>query len=461
MPVATAAGAASPLLQLVDLFEGLAGPLAELLGYVLLSAGTTGALALVYRWYFRERLPDGVAALVGVSVVTVTVQADQLQAGQLLKLSELIGGGPQTVFELGTVLVYVTALAAALSAAPVGVRVGDAAAKNLFSVSAVRDLEGDFGTVVRSVGRVVAVDLPEEVRDMESHDPVPASTKDELAGKTLLFPRRLTHAELRDRLTTRLKRDYGIGYVDVEFAADGRIEYLAVGSRLLGVGPTLAPGTAAVALRADPPAGASPGDVVQVWTARPNPERLLTAELRGIAGDVVTLAVDEADAPEIGGEGRYRLVTLPTEPRVDREFASLLRAADETMGAVRVAAGSPLDGETLAAVGVTVVALKPPDGSVTAIPPQSRALAAGDTLYVVARPEAIRRLESEASADGHDGGGNGTSGNEGGGEVGSDDGNADEEEGDGRRIDEGGNDDEGADAAGAGEAQPSTPRPDE
>lgn len=374
--------------------------LAHLLVYALLSAATAGVVALAYRWYFRDRIPDGAAALVGVGAVAAVVNGIKL--GQFADPTSGVGA----LLELDAVLFNVAVVAAALAAAPVGLRAGDAAAANLFSVSAVRELEGDLGTVLRSVGRVVAVELPEEIRDMETHDPVPESTKAELAGKTLVFPRRLTTAELRDRLATRIKEDHGVGYVDVELDESREVTYLAVGSRLLGVGPTLAPGTAAVAIRADPPADASPGDAVQVWTAGPDPERLLAAELRGVAADVVTLAVDEADASELGADERYRLVTLPTESGADREFASLLRAADETMAAVRLAAGSALAGGTLRAVDATVAAVKPADGPVVALPPQSRPLAAGDTLYVVARPEAIRRLEAEA-AGGDEGEGGG------------------------------------------------------
>ncbi|MFC4357399.1 potassium transporter TrkA [Halobium salinum] len=397
---------------------------ASVLGYLLLSAATTFLVALVYRWYFRERVGEGVAALVGVSAVATVLQT--------AKLSSLTGPGSAELFTLESALFNVLAIGAALAAAPVGLRVGDAAGSNLFSVAAVRDLDGDLGAVVRSVGRVTTVELPEEVADMESYDPVPESTKDALAGKTFTFPRRLDQADLRERLVTRLKEDFGVGHVDVELAADGEVTYLGVGSRLRGIGPTLAPSTAAVAVRADPPAGASPGDVVQVWetgTGSGNggstnggstngesagkrsakgkstgdtgtddgPDRLLTAELRGVDGDVVTLAADEADVASLDGDGPYRLVTLPAEPQADREFASLLRAADETMGVLTVAAGSALVGGRVGDLDGTVVAVKPASGSATAVPPRSRTLAAADTLYVVARPETVRRLETEAS----------------------------------------------------------------
>ncbi|MFB6157857.1 MAG: TrkA C-terminal domain-containing protein [Haloferacaceae archaeon] len=186
--------------------------------------------------------------------------------------------------------------------------------------------------------------------------------------------------------------------------------YLAVGSRVAGLGPTLAPGTVACTVRADPGIGASPGDVVQVWRTDPEPERVVTAELRATGGDAATLAVDAVEASALDGTTTYGLLTLPAEPRAEREFPAALRAADETMGVATVAAGSPLDGATVDDVGGTLVAVGPPDGPVEAIPRRDRPLAAGDTLYVVARPEELRRVEARAgpieeTADGDDGDG--------------------------------------------------------
>ena len=53
----------------------------------------------------------------------------------------------------------------------------------------------------------------------------------------------------------------------------------------------------------------------------------------------VTVALDESDAERLTDETGYRIVTLPAEAQADREFASLLRNADETMATVIVEAG--------------------------------------------------------------------------------------------------------------------------
>ncbi|MFC7196711.1 TrkA C-terminal domain-containing protein [Halosimplex aquaticum] len=127
-------------------------------------------------------------------------------------------------------------------------------------------------------------------------------------------------------------------------------------------------------------------------------ERVLTAEVRGTVDDVVTLAVDAADTRKLDAETRYKLVTMPVESRPDREFASVLRAADETMAAVTVADGSPLVGQPVGAIDVTVVAIRPREGPVEPLPARDRILTADDALYLVAAPEAIRKVEQAASS---------------------------------------------------------------
>jgi hypothetical protein len=378
----------------------------RLLAFVLAAGGVSGVAALVFRWYTREPVPLGVATLLGLSVVALYLNTVGL-------FSQLVGGASSGIFELDAVVFNVVAIVLAGLATPVGRRAGDRVATDVFAVTGAKELDAEVSRIVRTVGRVTAVTLPEadEIGDMESYDPVSAELKEEMGEKTLLFPNRLSVDELRDRLVARLKDDYRIGYVDVEITDRGVIEYLAVGSRAAGLGPTLGHGTVAVSVRADPAHAASPGDVVQVWrparvdpgagddeegTRRP-PERLLTGELRARSGDVVTLAVDAVDAGLLDAATSYRLVSLPAEPQADREFASLLRAADETMAAVGVTDASAVVGETLGSLDVTVAAVRTESGSIEAIPPRSRTIDAGDTLYVVARPEVLRRLEARAS----------------------------------------------------------------
>ena len=360
-----------------------------LLGLAVLSGTLAGIVALIYRWYARERIQQGLPVLVGLAGVAANLNISTA-LGQVIANSD-------DPLSMRVALFNIAAFAVATGGALVGIRVGDRFASVLFTATGARDMEGEVGRVVEAVGRVISLELPEEIDDIVGYDPVAPEIKEQLAGRTFLFPKRLTVGDLEKRLVTRLKADYGVGHVDIDLRADGTVEYLAVGSRAAGIGPTLPPETAAVAVRADPAFAASAGDVVQVWRTDPM-ERVTTAELRGVAGDVVTLAVDAADTPKLDPDTQYRLVTLPVETRADREFASLLRAAEETMALVEIEEGSPLIGQPLGSLAVAIVALRLADGGVRPIPDRGHQLTAGDSLYAIARPDELRKLEAAASS---------------------------------------------------------------
>lgn len=388
----TASGSTALQLQLQVAVESVVAFVASVAGFATVAAVVAGVAALAHRWYTREAVPPGVTVLLGLAAVA-------LYLNTTTALQQVIGGGGQRLFAVGDVLRNVVTFSVAALATPVGRAAGDHVATDLFAVSGGRELEGEVSRVVRSVGGVTDVTVPERIEDVEAYDPVDDEVKESLADKTLLFPGRLTAADLRERFVTRLQTDYGVGVVDVEFTDSGEIEYLALGSRVAGIGPTIAPGTAVVALRADPPQAAGAGDVVQVWRRPPNPERIARGELRATTGDVATLVVDENAVDAFDLEERYRLVTLPVSDRAsgDREFASLLGSADETMAVVRIERGSELDGVPVEDVETTVVAVRPAAGTVEAIPPRSRTLDAGVQVYAVGRPDAIRRLERRAA----------------------------------------------------------------
>ncbi|WP_267640660.1 TrkA C-terminal domain-containing protein [Haloarchaeobius amylolyticus] len=358
----------------------------EVLGLGVLAAAVGAGVAVLYRWYTREAVPDGVAILLGIGVVAL-----------LLNTEEALS---TTTFEEVAAATTIASIVVSGIGSDLGRRGGDAFAASAFAVTGTARLDREVSQFVRAVGRVVTVTLPEDIEDIDGYDPVDPKTKEALAETTFVFPRRITVAELRDRVVGRLKDDYGVGHVDIEIAEDGSVPYLAVGSRAAGLGPTLAPGTVAVAIKADPANAASPGDVVQVWErTEEGLQRRATGELRATQGDVVTLAVDETDAEALSDTTEYRLVTLPAEPSADREFASLLRVADETMGAVAIDEGSALAGLTVGALDVTVAAIRSPDGAVTATPPRTTPLPAGTTVYVIARPDALRTFEAAARGD--------------------------------------------------------------
>ena len=369
--------------------ETLIDAVVRILGFALLAGGTGAGVAFVFRWYSADEIPEGVAILLGVSMVAIWLNTKSALQQAII--------GNTGMLEPGTAVYTVAAFVASAIAADGGRRLGDHLAQDIFSIAAPRTMT-EVGQLVRSAGRVVAVDLPAEIEDIDDYDPVDEATKTELAGHTLLLPRRLSTAELRERLVDRLKRDYGIGHVDVEFAADGTIDYLAVGSRPAGIGPTLAPGTVAVAIRGDPAPDASPGDAVRIWRRDGDSgslRRVTGGELRGVADDVATVAVDADDATELDPDERYRLVTLPRDPGAERDLVSLLRAADETVTTLPVEAGDALEGATVGSLPVLVIAVERAGEGTTdplALPADETRLEAGDVAYVLGRPDALRRI---------------------------------------------------------------------
>ncbi|MES3516488.1 MAG: potassium transporter TrkA [Natronomonas sp.] len=392
----------------------LLADIGRMLGLVAVAGVLSTGIGLVHRWYADTKAPDGLAVLVGLSAVALYLNT----AGAL---GEVVGGQAE-LLALEAAVFNILTFAIGVIVSVTGGRLGDRIGLSLFVPDSTSP---EVGRIARSVGRTTTIELPddvEKIEDIDGYEPVRAETKEKLLDQRLVFPKRLTDDDLRARFVERLRTDYGVGHVDVDFDDDRSIEYLAVGSRESGLGPTLPPGSAAVAVRADPANSASPGDIVQVWQPKAQadgsksatestvdssgtdadgrstgPRRITNAEVRGTAGDVVTLVLDAEEAKGLDTGRRYRLVTMPVEPRTDREFAGQLRAAEETMRAVVIGEGSSLASATVGSVDIAVAAVRGVDGTVDAIPSRDRQLTAGETLYAIGRPDRLRRLEVAAT----------------------------------------------------------------
>jgi hypothetical protein len=363
-------------------FETALDAVVRILGFCVLAASAAASAAIAYRWYSADGLAEGIGVLVGITAVAVWLNTKTALQDAII--------GTTPLLEIETAVYTVAVFAASAIAADGGRRLGDHLARDVFALAGPGTID-DVGQIVRSAGRVVAVELPETIGDIDGYDPVEASTKADLAGQTLYFPRRLDAPQLCDRLIARLQRDYGVGHVDVELTADGTIEYLGVGSRQAGIGPTLAPGTVAVAVRADPAADGSPGDTIRLRAPDGDARRsVASAELRGAADDVVTVAVDADNADALGADLEYRLVTLPETPDAERELVSALRAGDEVVATLTVEPAGPLDGIEPNSLPVRVLAIER-DGDLLPFP-DADPLAVGDVAYVLGRPETLRRL---------------------------------------------------------------------
>jgi hypothetical protein len=356
----------------------------RLLGLAALSGVVAGGVAVGWRWYTRDRLPGRLAVLVGLSAVALVLNS-------VVALSQFIDVGPDPLSVTRALLTVGTFVTAGVTAL-VGRNLGDRFARDSTALVGARDVDGEVSPLVTTVGRLIAVDLPAPIEDAEGYEPISEERKATLAGKTLLFPRGLTVAELENRFETRLREDYGVGHTDVSIEPDGTIMHLSVGRRVSGLGAGLAAGTVAVAVRADPVPDSGPGDRVVLWTEGAEPTRICTGEIRGVSGDVVSLAVERETASELDSEERYRLVTLPGRERVDRDLATLFERAGWRFEAREV------EGETeersVGSVAGRVVALEGETGFVFS-PPSDRVLRAGERIYVIERSE---RTESRLGA---------------------------------------------------------------
>ena len=366
----------------------VAGPLSRIAGLAIAAGLAAMISALGYRWYVTQRAPTGAIVLVGLGVVAAYLNT-QTALGQVIDGAATISLAA-AAFNIGAVIVSSVA-------SVIGHRAGDRTGVALLSRSGMETLD-DLTRVVRAGGRVITVELPDEIDDIVGYEPVDSETKEALAGQSLLFPRGLTVAQLRERLITRLKTDYGVGHVDLELD-NGTVTHLAVGRRIAGLGPTLPPESVAMAIRADPSYAAGPGDLVQIWS-EDGTRRRCNGEIRAASGEVVTVAVDAADTAKLDPDERYRLVTLATDARPDREFVSLLRAAEETMGIVEIGPEGALAGTPVGALDVTVVAVisAESEGGIETLPSRDRVLGGGESIYVIAAPDELRAVEAAAAA---------------------------------------------------------------
>ncbi len=354
----------------------------------LLAGGITVVVSLIYRWYVNEELPQGVGILFGAAAIAVVLNTT-------VSLGQAIGGTTELLNERAAAFTILTFFFGAV-ASEGGRHIGDRFGQRLAPGWALGGLDREVRAYVKGAGRTIRLKLPDEIHDIDGYDPVRSDIKAQLAGETMTLPGRLTHQELHEAFISRLQQDHGIGKADVEFDERGNVVYLAVGRGEAGIGHTLPPGQVATAIRADPAFSASPGDQVRVWRTTPEVERLLTAEIRAMADDIVTLAVEEELVDRLNPESGYRLVTLPREIQDDRAFASVLRRANETAVRITIASDASVTGQLPRDFDLIVLVIDPADGDRLAPPPVDRPFEAGDTVIAMGRPDSLRRFETAA-----------------------------------------------------------------
>lgn len=355
----------------------------RIVGLALFAAAVSAGISFLFRWRTRTQLPEGPALLLGLGAVAVYLNTR-------IALVQFLGADGE-VLTTSAIAVNLSIFAASTITAAAGWQLGDRFGQSeRFRPS----LQPNFSPLVRATGRSITIDLPDEIENIEGYDSVSRKTREAIAGKSYTFPRGMTVGQLQAELVTRLKTDHEVAHVDVDLTVEGTVEFLAVGGRATGIGPTLPPDATATAITADPAFSASAGDTVQIWDGD---TRAGTAELRGVAGRTATVSGQPAIIDELDPEREYRLMTLPADERVDRLFAGMLRRADETMSAFTVSEGATLDGERVGRLGLPVIAIEQAEGSTTTLPTDDRVIEADERLFVVGHPSHLRRVEAAAT----------------------------------------------------------------
>lgn len=352
---------------------------------LVLAAGIVGALAAVaYRQRTARPLPAGLAGLLGLSTVAVWLLADVIGRGSVVASLPLdhygsavytvVGAGLGTGFGVG------------------GRHLGDWVTCEIYDIDRLRG-RGEAVELLRSARTLVSMTLPHEIGDAEGYATVEDETKRDLEATTLQFPSRLSRRQLVDRLESRIVTDFDVDHASATVDADREITSLIVGKRPDGLGVTLPPGTVAVDIAADPAGDGTPGDPVEIWDGSATTSTLAArGRLRSAAGDRATVVVEEGDLSALDTNRYYRLVTPPATPSDRHRLAAVLRAVDETTVAVTVHPGDDLEGEFVGWLPGTAIVVDREDGIVT-LPDDKTTLQAGDTVYLVGRPEDLASHE--------------------------------------------------------------------
>ncbi|AFZ72542.1 cation:proton antiporter regulatory subunit [Natronobacterium gregoryi] len=356
--------------------------LVNVFGFAVLAGVASTVVAVAYRGASTRPVPFGVAVLVGLAVVGGWLNVGGLQGSTIGHETRLDHHATASYF-LGSFL------AGAIAAAG-GRHVGDHIASEIFAIDRL-SVTGAVASSVRASRRSIELELPATIAEADCHPSVGESVKRTLAGRTLLFPARLSVDDLESRLADRLERDYGLGYASVDVSPDGTVERLTVGDRRSGLDWTLPPETVAVAVRAEPPVDACVGDPVGVWD---DSSRLVaTGTVQSTTSDVVTVSVGNADAAafDCGVESRYRLVVRPESPTAAPAFVAALRSGHGTIVSESVVSGSSLEDEFVGWIPGTVLAVVR-DDEIRPFPGDEETLVAGDDLYVLGEPTALEEL---------------------------------------------------------------------
>jgi predicted transcriptional regulator len=171
-----------------------------------------------------------------------------------------------------------------------------------------------FGLIGRPQSEYKTINLPDSqsMRDLIGRAKVPEQLKRELAGMAFILPADLPIEELTARLKRRIITDWGVGDVELELDAHGKITYFALAGREQGISASVKEGSVALPLKFERvPAGLGPGDLVSVFLR--NGEVIDSTEVMGIdlAQKIVTILVNQRSIDKFKDQEAALVIGLP------------------------------------------------------------------------------------------------------------------------------------------------------
>ena len=388
----------------------------------IIPALVAGMLGFVFKYFTGVTIP-------GLGVVVLALAIAGINGGLLALNDETVRSAERAPAILTAIIVV---LMLSLYAHAQGDKLGANVPKRV-SLRKLRDrtLSTDVVELVGGRGQV-RVTVVGEVGDMEGYPPLPAETRQAIAGGEWTFPADVPLAELETRFAERLRTELDVADVVVTIDEKARATVSAA-PPTGGLSKRVPAGKRAVTVPALVPTGLARGDVVRVVTPDLVVEGTLLAAKSGgkkedkkeskptdpVATDGgepkstapatpattggegrVTVAVDRSEAAPLLRAGRGRVLVLSRGTRREYELTTLLRRAGKRFRKVTVVPGGPLDGHTIGEVGVRetyeVAILAARHESWTVAPRGTQELAAGDELFVVGKREALDRFAEVA-----------------------------------------------------------------
>jgi hypothetical protein len=392
-------------------------PIEVLLGLYLgiltgiVPALVSGVLGFLFKYVTDVTIPG-----FGVIVLALAIAGAN---GGLLALSDptLINSGERFIVAIIVVLML------ALYAHSAGDKLGAAIPRRIsFRKLTERTLNTDVVELVGG-GRQVRVTVTGEVGDMEGYPPLPADLRTSIREGEWTFPADVPLVELETRFADRLRTEFDLADVAVRLDENARATVSAA-PPVGALSKRIPSGKRAVSVTALLPTGLAAGDEVEVTTgdrtvagtvlsAKTNPKGEKKESVATDGGTDTAVPTPPMTPTVTGGEGRVtlavsrsdatalletaaadRLVVRSRGIRRELELVTLLRRGGYRFRKLTVRDDGVLDGVTLGEASVrdsyrVVILAVRHEGTWRITPRGTQAIAAGDELFAVGRPDAL------------------------------------------------------------------------